>query len=219
MKSSIKFSFLLIILSIFIHTVNAQTSVNINTYGTFLVENGKVRELHLVFSKKLGAFFWEQYIIIMDTTSIIMNTTFSYIYNKDTDVSSDPIAGDIIQLERGNHLRAYIRIGKNGTYYHNLNPGEYCIFEYDPDTLELKTKIPLSKYPFPEPERTSFLFDFEEKIHFQPTIKEKVNDRIYRYRGENFYLDVHFEHKDSNFDLFVHGGKDNIFVVNYWRRY
>jgi hypothetical protein len=53
--------------------------------------------------------------------------------------------------------------------------------------------------------------------YLQRTIEEKKSDRLYRYRGDNFYLDINYgpdiDLTGNYLDYLVNGGKDNIFIV------
>ncbi len=148
----------------------------------------------------------------------------SYIYNRETGESNYIESGSVIKLELGTRLRAYMYLSspvwtdKSGQSHYEPILGKYCIFEYDPDTLELKNIIPLPKRPFPELKSMSYLYDVEEKIHYQPATKEIIDDRFYRYRGKNFYLDVYgstdFYKNGDYFYTIVFGGNENVFVVS-----
>jgi hypothetical protein len=217
MKKLIKTILIFSILFCFSNSANAQNRVFINHYGTFLVENGKIQELHTE-QETWGAFFWENYLILGKE-----NSSTCRIYNRDTGVFSDWINGNVIQLERVNNLCVYVSLSttwvdNSGRSRYDPVLGRYCIFEFESTTLELKNKIPLHERPFPELKQTSFLFDFEENIHFQPTTEEIIDDRLYRYIGQNFNLDINYgpaiDLTGNYWPYNVSGGKDNIFVVS-----
>jgi hypothetical protein len=192
------------ILLLLFNTLYAQDRVTINDYGVYLVQNGAIKEIHTQYEVRTSA-FWGKY-IILEGESIIG----ACIYNMETETISDWIWGSVVQLENGEGLIVYVWLKDHG------GPnGSDWIYTYDPDTLVLKNEVELHEEPFPDLQMTSYLY-YGEKF-LQRTKEEIIGDRLYRYKGENFYLDINY---GANIDLTgkylyypVSGGIENIFIV------
>lgn len=198
----------------FLLNINAQSRINLNEYGIYLVQNGFIKKINispieLDFTYFGFTAFWGNYLIINDT-----GLGGAIIYNIETGAISNPIRRDqrgglIRYLENQNNLIAYITLHDRGGWWK---------YEYNYNTLELINEIELYERPFPNLQRSSFLSDFNDgNIYNQRTTEERINDRVYRYRGSNFYLDIHYGH---NIDLSgayvpinVIGGRNNMFFV------
>ena len=198
------FAFVMIFISTY--AMNAQDSVSFNEYGIYLVQNGIIKEIHTENDDVImAAFFWENYLVLDGMSSI------SYIYNIETGSMSNCVGGRILKLERESNLVAYISLSRNG----------YCTYEFEYDTLELIREVRLDRRPFPDLQGlpSYFYADIdEENNYWHETVKETINDRSYRYKGERFYLDVHYgpniDLTGKFFDYRVLGGKNNnIFII------
>ena len=198
------FAFVMIFISTY--AMNAQDSVSFNEYGIYLVQNGVTKEIHTENDDVImAAYFWENY-LILEGLSIVF-----YIYNIETGSMSNCIYGTIIKLERESNLVAYISVDQNG----------YWTYEFEYDTLELTGEVRLDRRPFPDLQElpSYFYADMDkENNYWHETVKETINDRSYRYRGERFYLDVHYgpniDLTGKYFEYRVLGGKNNnIFII------
>ena len=198
------FAFVMIFISTY--AMNAQDSVSFNEYGIYLVQNGVTKEIHTENDDVImAAYFWENY-FILEGLSIVF-----YIYNIETGSMSNCIYGTIIKLERGSNLVAFVL----------LDPRGYGKYEFEYDTLELIREVRLDRRPFPDLQGVASYFyaDIDkENNYWHETEKETINDRSYRYKGERFYLDVHYgpniDLTGKYFDYRVLGGKNNnIFII------
>jgi hypothetical protein len=194
------------VLFICTNVVHAQNRISFNKYGTYLVQSGMVTEIHTEYETR-GAYFWENYLVLEGES-----TLGCCIYNMVTQELSNWIWGTVMQIERENNLKVYI--------YLDPHPNRgYWIFEFEYDTLEIKNRDRLNERPFPDLQQSSYLFDvYGEGIYKQRTTEEKINVRLYRYRGKNFYLDIGYgpdiDLTGKYWDYLVDGGRDNIFVVS-----
>jgi hypothetical protein len=197
MKKKARFVFAMLLISA--STINAQNSVHFNRYGTYLVQNGITKEINTEYESVIsGGYFWENFLVLVEMGPL------SYIYNIETGTISHRIDGNIKKLERKNNLVAYIAGDQDG----------YWVYEFKPNTLALTNKEKLASNPFPDLQRTSYLYDyFEGNNHSQITTREKMNDQLYRYNGANFYLDIHYDFEIDINASPVSGGKNNIFLV------
>jgi hypothetical protein len=167
------------------------------------VQNGAIKEIHTQYEVRISA-FWEKYLILWGESIV-----GCCIYNMETEIISDWIWGVVVQLEKEKNLIVNVWLSS----INRPNDGDW-IYIYDPDTLILKNKVKLHEDPFPDLQMTSFLYG--EKF-LQRTTEEIIGDRLYRYKGENFYLDINY---GANIDLTgkylyypVSGGIENIFIV------
>ena len=193
------------ILFLLFNTLYAQDRIDINDYGVYLIQNGAIKKIHTQYEVRTSA-FWGKY-IIFEGESIIG----CCIYNMETETISDWIWSHIRQLEKeDDDLVIYVwpewNIDRNKGHWKYI---------YNPDTLVLKNEVELHEEPFPDLQMASYLY-YGEKF-LQRTTEEIIGDRLYRYKGENFYLDINY---GSNIDLTgkylyypVSGGIENIFNV------
>jgi len=203
-KVTIKITFVFIMLLVSANIINAQNSVRFDDHGLYLVQNGMIKEIHTKKDYVIQcAFFWENYLVLEGLSPI------TYIYNIRTGAMSDLIDDNITKLERKNKLTVYFGSRFRG----------YWKYEYKYDSLKLLSKISLKSDPFPDSQISSYFYAdaFGEKKYWQGTIKRKMNDRLFRYIGEKFYLDVHYgpeiDLTGKYFDPLVLGGRNNIFIV------
>jgi len=146
------------------------------------------------------------------------------IYNIRTKAITKWIDYNISKVELTNNLIVYLtkkhlqREPDPNFGYRDRSVSTYWKWELDHDTLKIKSETQLPKNPFPEL-RHFFTANREfpygnDYLHY--TIEEKLGDRLFRYRGKFFYLDINY---GPDIDLTgkyyydVSGGNKDIFVV------
>jgi len=213
-----KYLFIFTFSFIFITLINAQHTVNINKYGLYIVENGILTEI--ITEKESLAFFFEDYLILHG----IMSTGYC-IYNIRTKaITKWVVSGEVNKVERANNLIVYF-----SKEHYQREPSPFFGYidrsvitfwkrELDFDTLKIKIETQLPDDPFPELDHF-YLENIESPYgndYLQYTITKKVNERLYRYSGRNFYLDINYGpdiNLTGKYYYSVHGGKKDIFVV------
>jgi len=213
-----KIFFVFILLFSSITLISAQHTVSFNKYGLYIVENGRPTEIKT--EQDSLPYFFEDYLILNGIMSI------GYcIYNIRTKAITKWIYVNIFKVELNKILIVYFSkkhlesVPSPPFGYQNRSVFTYWKWELDLDTLKIKSETQLPKDPFPEVSNFFFTENLNypegnDYIHY--TIKKQLGDRLYRYSGKNFYLDINY---GPNVDLTgqyhyeVQGGKKDIFVV------
>ena len=198
---------LLVIIFLYQNISYAQNNITINNYGFFIVQNGIAREINTHHEIGITS-FWENYLYFEGETTI----GFS-IYNIENGAISDWILGHGIQFIKENDLIVYVWLSS-----HNGPNQGYWIYTFDPVTLILKNEARLYERPFPDLQMSSYLY---LENYLQRTRIEIINERLYRYIGENYYLDINFGHiidlSGRYMNYRVNGGVNNIFILKIQR--
>lgn len=203
MKSKIIFILLILFSTMFI---NAQHKVYINKAGVYIVNNGVINEINTNYIIA-GSSIFDNYVVFygrdIDTCCV---------YNITTGAISDSISGMVINV---------VNTEKLIVYSYNLNrenKWEYWQFELEPTTLLAKNITQLYSKPFlAELNQLGVSSYVYYSYHLQRTKKVYIYDRLYRYIGENYYLDIEYGNNiDLSLDYFyypVSGGTNNIFII------
>lgn len=206
MKIFINTFIIVIILFIIPFSLNAQSSINIDAYGTFLVQDGLVREIPSEYPIS-SVYFWENYLILYCDTVVGF-----YIYNIETEAISRRHEGTVNKLERNSNNLIILFTDTSRGFYNwsywnieleknNLTVNNYIRVYYDNRYIEEIDGKPMYER-------------FQDSCD-QWTSRTLINERTFQYSGKNYFLNITY---GNNIDLryempVVEGGVNNIFVV------
>jgi hypothetical protein len=165
----------------------SQEAVTINEYGTWIVESGRIKKIPC--QEQLGSVhFWEEYAVF----NLAVKRGF-IIYNISSGAVSEWFDSEDVFLP--------VPVKRGRRLFFIIDSREY---ELEPGTLKTlgKREVPGHLYlNWPKGQFTS---------------DKKIGERVIRYSGKNFYIDVTYGPEidlSGKYEYFVTGGDDNLFVV------